>query len=69
MKIKKHVLLPVVLAIYALALGVISIPRYRESGKWGELAIILSVSIVLSVLLYFTLKKKQNLRDKFKNPD
>lgn len=69
MKNKKHIVLPVALAVYAIALGVISIPRYRESGKWGELIVILSVSLLLAVLLYFTLKKRQRLRDKFKNPD
>ena len=54
-KVKSYVLLPVILIVYTVAMAIISLPRYRRTGNWGQ-----------SVILYFVLKKKQKIRDNFK---
>lgn len=62
---KRYILLPSLLVIYTLVMAVIAYPRYQESGKWMEYIIVLSGSLLIALLLYFILKKKQKLRDKF----
>ncbi len=68
-RIKIYVILPAAIVIYALVMGVMSYPRYRESGNWSEFALIMGVCLVIAVLLYFILKRKQHIREKFKNLD
>lgn len=64
-KSKRYILLPSLLVIYTLVMAVIAYPRYQELGKWMEYIIVLSGSLLIALLLYFILKKKQKLRDKF----
>lgn len=68
-KPKKHVLLPSVLLLYIAVLAYISYPRYQESGNWKEYYIVLGISILLAVSLFFLLKQKQKIRDRFNQQD
>ncbi len=62
---KRYILFPALLIIYIIVMAVIAFPNYRESGNWVEYMIILGGSFLLAVLLYFILKRKQRIRDKF----
>lgn len=64
-KIKKEFLFPSVLLIYLSIMAYISFPRYKESGNWGEYFAVTGISVLLVVLLFFLLKRKQQIRDRF----
>lgn len=66
-KLKRHILFPAILLIYIAVMAVIAFPRYSESGNWLEYIAVLGVCIVFAVLLFFILKRKENIREKFKN--
>lgn len=63
--IKRHILFPAMLLIYIVVMAIIAFPNYRESGNWQEFYLILGGSILITFLLFFILKRKQRLRDKF----
>jgi len=66
-KIKRHILIPLLLLIYITVMAVMALPRYQESGNWGEFSIIIGISLLIIILLYFVYKRKQNIREKFNN--
>jgi len=68
-RIKKHILFPVVLLIYVALLGIMTYPRYHASGNWSEYYSVIGVSLLLAVLLFFILKRKQKLRERFTKKD
>lgn len=67
--IKKHNLLPLVLLVYLIVNAVIAFPAYRSSGNWNEFFSIIGLFLLLALVLYFVLKKKQQLRNRFTNND
>jgi zinc transporter ZupT len=62
--IKMYVILPVILAIYAVVMAIIGYPRYREMNKMNEYYFILIASLAASILLYFILKKRHQFRNR-----
>ncbi len=66
LKNKKHIILPLALAIYAIVMAVIGYPHYRRSGNLNEFWIIISVCLALAVLLHLVLKRRDNNRAKRK---
>ena len=66
-KFKRHIFIPLLLLVYVAIMVVMAIPKYQESGKWNEFTLILAVSLLLIVVLYFIYKRKEKLRDKFNN--
>lgn len=68
-KIKKHVLFPAVLLLYIAIMAYIGYPRYSESGNWSEYFAVIGISALLVVLLFFLLKRKQTIRDRFNRKD
>jgi LPXTG-motif cell wall-anchored protein len=62
---KRYILFPSLLVIYTIVMAVMAFPKYQESGKWAEYLIVLGGSLLIALLLYFILKRKQTLRDKF----
>lgn len=68
-KIKKQFLFPAALLIYLAIMAYISYPRYKESGNWGEYFAVTGISVLLVVLLFFLLKRKQQIRDRFTGKD
>ncbi len=68
MRPKKYILLPVSLALYAVVLAVISYPNYKKEGNLSEFWTIFVSCLVLPILLYFVLKRREKNRQKFKHP-
>ncbi|HBG58719.1 LPXTG cell wall anchor domain-containing protein [Proteiniphilum sp. UBA1028] len=68
-RIKKQVLFPVVLLLYMAIMAYISYPRYKASGEWGEYLAVIGIGLLLVVLLFFLLKRKQKIRDQFNQKD
>jgi len=68
-KIKKQFLFPAVLLIYMAIMAYIGYPRYKESGNWSEYLTVTGISVLLVVLLFFILKRKQQIRDRFTRKD
>jgi phosphate starvation-inducible membrane PsiE len=66
-KFKRHLFIPLLLLVYVAIMVVMAIPKYQESGNWNEFTLILAVSLLLIVVLYFIYKRKEKLRDKFNN--
>ena len=66
-KFKRHILIPLILLVYVAIMVVMALPKYQESGNWKEFTIILAVSLILIVVIYFVYKRKEKLRDKFNN--
>ena len=62
---KKHILLPAILLVYVAILAIVSYPRYKESGDWNEYYAVIGVSLLLAVLLFFILRRKQKIRERF----
>jgi ABC-type branched-subunit amino acid transport system permease subunit len=59
-----YVILPAVLAIYAVVMAIIGYPRYRDMNKMNEYYFILIASLAASILLYFILKKRHQFRNR-----
>lgn len=66
LKNKRHIFLPLALAIYAIAMAVIGYPNYKQSGNLKEFWIIVGVCLAMAVLLHFVLKRREKNREKFK---
>lgn len=66
-KFKRHILIPLILLVYVAIMVVMALPKYQESGNWNEFTLILAVSLILIVVIYFVYKRKEKLRDKFNN--
>ena len=66
-KFKRHILIPLILLVYVAIMVVMALPKYQKSGNWSEFAIILAVSLILIVVIYFVYKRKEKLRDKLNN--
>lgn len=65
-KFKRHIVLPIALAVYAVIMAVIAYPNYQNSGNMREYWLIIGVSLVLPVLLHFVLKRREKNRERFK---
>jgi hypothetical protein len=65
-KIERHILLAVVLTAYVVLLAVIGLPRYRESGNWGEFWTVTVFSEGTVILLAYLLKRRDAWRKKNK---
>lgn len=63
---KKHIFMPLAFLIYLLIMAIIAYPSYKTSGNWGEFFVILGVSLLSIVLLFFILKRKQKKKDLLK---
>ncbi|MBK5194508.1 MAG: LPXTG cell wall anchor domain-containing protein [Proteiniphilum sp.] len=68
-KNKKQILLPVVLLIYVAILAIMTYPGYQASGNWHEFLSVIGISLLLAVLLFFILKRKQKIREQFNKKD
>jgi hypothetical protein len=64
-KTKTYILFPAVLLVYIAIMAVMTYPRYEASGNWNEFLLIIGISVLLAVLLFFILKRKQKIRAEF----
>lgn len=68
-KFKRHIVLPAVLLIYLAVMAVIAYPKYEASGKWGEYFAVIGISVLLLGMLFYILKRRQKMRDRFSRKD
>jgi LPXTG-motif cell wall-anchored protein len=68
-KIKRHILFPVVLLAYFAVMAVMAYPRYKASGNWNEYFGVIGISLLLALILFFVLKRRQKIRDRFSKKD
>lgn len=68
-KSKRHILLPAALLVYMAIMAFLAYPKYRERGNWDEYLLIIGIGLLLPVLLFFILKRRQKIRDKFTKMD
>lgn len=64
-KFKKSVLLPVGLGLYALAMSLYFGPRLIAEGQGVKFWISVGVEVLFVVALFFALRKKEKLKDKW----
>ena len=62
MKLKKHIFLIALLAVYALAVGVYEVTN--KSVPWTNVLITWSIFAVILVCLWFVMGKKEELRSR-----
>ncbi len=68
-KSKRYILLPAALLVYMAIMAFLAYPKYREHGNWDEYFLIIGIGLLLPVLLFFILKRRQKIRDKFTKMD
>lgn len=68
-KIKRHILFPLVLLVYFAIMAMMAYPRYKASGEWSEYFGIIGMSLLFALLLFFILKRRQKIRDRFSKKD
>lgn len=66
---KRHILLPVALLLYTAIMAIIAYPRYQKEQNWNEYFLIIGIGVVLAILLFFVLKRRQRIRDNFTKKD
>ncbi|MGL4293737.1 MAG: hypothetical protein ACRCSQ_09200 [Bacteroidales bacterium] len=59
---KRSIIIPGLLTIYLIIMGIIGWPRYAAEGKYWEFAGIATATIIVIVLLYFVLKRRDKMR-------
>lgn len=55
--------------IYMAGMAVLAYPQYREQGNWNEYLLVVGIGLLLPILLFFVLKRRKKIRDKFTNMD
>ncbi len=65
-KLKKHIVIPGAILIYTLVIAVFTYEKYYTPENKGSYFFVIGVNLVLAVSLYFILKKRDSLRDKYK---
>lgn len=66
---KRHILLPIALLLYTAIMAIFAYPRYQEEQNWKEYFLIIGIGVVLAILLFFVLKRRQRIRDNFTKKD
>lgn len=68
MKIKKSTYLPIVLLVYLLVMAVVGLPILK-AGEYLRYFSVFGISLLVIVLLHFTLKRKEQLRERRRKED
>lgn len=68
-KNKKHVLLPAALIVYMICMAVIAYPNYQKRDNMDEFFLIVGIGLLLPIILYFVLRRKQKVKDRFMKND
>lgn len=64
---KRYIWLPVLLLLYGLAMGITFGRDYIATGKTLQLALIMAADIAICIALFYFLRKKQRLAEKWRN--
>lgn len=65
-KPKKYIFLPVAIIIYTIIIAVYAGVKYYTPENKGSYFLVIGVNLVLAVVLYFILKKREDFRNKNK---
>ncbi len=65
-KSKKHIYLPLALALYATVMAVIGYPKAEAKGELTQFWIVYGVTLVLAVIIHFLYKRRERNRDKMR---
>ncbi|WP_294080673.1 DUF3309 family protein [Proteiniphilum sp. UBA5384] len=68
-KFKRYIVFPAVVLVYLVIMAVMAYPRYKASGEWTEYFGIIGISLLLALLLFFILRKRDKIRDRFSKKD
>ncbi len=62
--LKKHILLPAVLAVYTVIMAVYGWERYKRDDMLGEYFTIIGVELAIIVALFFLLRHRDKLKER-----
>ncbi len=65
-KNKRHIVIPVAIVIYTLAIAIYFGVKSYSPDNQGTFFLVIGMNLVLAVVLYFILKKRENYRNKNK---
>lgn len=63
---KKHIVIPIAIVVYTIVIAIYARIKYTPENQTTYLMVI-GVNLLLAVLLYFILKKREDFRDNSKN--
>lgn len=66
LKNKRHIIIPIAIVIYTLVIAVFFGLKSNSADTMGAFYLIIGVNLILAVVLYFILKKRENYRNKNK---
>ena len=66
-KFKRHIVIPVAILIYTVVIAVFTYQKYYTPENRASYFFVIGVNLALAVALYFILKKRDTLRDDYKN--
>lgn len=66
-KPKRHIFIPVVILIYTVVIAIYAGSKYYTPDNRGSYLLVIGVNLGLAAVLYFILKKRENLRNKNKD--
>ncbi|MDD3355774.1 MAG: hypothetical protein PHO84_04845 [Dysgonamonadaceae bacterium] len=65
-KLKKQIVIPVAILIYTFAIAIYAAKKYYTPENRRAYFFVIGVNVVLAVVLYFILKRRESFREKNK---
>ena len=62
-KPKRYIFIPVVIVIYTAVIAVYAATKYYTPENKGSIFLVIGVNLALAIVLYFILKKRDELRN------
>ena len=62
-KPKRHIIIPIVILIYTIAIAVYAADKYYTPENKAGYLFVIGVNLALAVVLYFILKKREDWRN------
>lgn len=62
-KTKRHILIPIVIVIYTIVIAVYAAQKYYTPENRIAYIFVIGVNLLLALVLYFILKKRDNWRN------
>jgi LPXTG-motif cell wall-anchored protein len=66
LKNKRHIVIPSAIVIYTIVIAIYAGVKYYTPENKSSYFLVIGVNLLLAVLLYFLLKKREDLRKKNK---
>ena len=63
---KRHIIIPIAIVIYTLVIAMFFGLKSNSPDTMGAFYLIIGVNLILAVVLYFILKKREDFRNKNK---